>query len=178
MLLHNPVEGMSSFYGGMLHPLVVPDQVLLILTGSLLAGRIGLDRMRRALPLWGLALIACVFLQPTLDWQAPPEVSLALAILGGLVLAAQWSPPLGLHLIWVFAAGSWIGLGTEVDDIPYGEELAFQAGACLGAAVAVLCLSGLAESARGKGPQILMRVMGSWAAAAALIVLAFQFTSP
>lgn len=175
ILLHNPVEGIGSFYGGALHPLVVPEQILLLLTLSACLGQQGISSLRRAIPIGLITLLCGVFLQPALAWSPPQVPMLTLAALLGLAVAAQLRLPSILPPVLAALVGSGVGLGTDALEIPAGEERLFQFGAVLGASFCLLCFSVWFESAKRPWQRIVVRVLGSWAAAASMIVLAWQF---
>lgn len=175
LLLHNPVEGIGSFYGGALHPWVVPEQILLLLTLSASLGQQGIECLRRAVPVGLIALVLGVFVQPSLDWVPPQTPQLALAALLGLSVALQRRLPQFWSTVLAALVGLGVGLGTDALEIPAGEEWLFQAGAILGAVFCLLCLSVWFESAKRPWQRVVLRVLGSWAAAASLIVLAWQF---
>jgi urease accessory protein len=174
-LFHNPVEGIGSFYGGVLHPLLVPEQALLLLSCAACLGQQGLASLRRAVPVGLLALLGAVFLQPALAWVPPQTPLLALAALLGLTVAAQLRLPRHVAPILAALVGLSVGFGTDALEIPAGEELLFQVGAVLGAGFCLLCFSVWFESAKRPWQRIVVRVLGSWTAAASLIVLAWQF---
>jgi hypothetical protein len=175
ILLHNPVEGIGSFYGGALHPLVVPEQILLLLSCAACLGQQGMANLRRAVPVGLAALLLGVFVQPALGWGPPQVALLAVAALLGLAVAAQLRLPNLLSPVLSALTGLGVGLGTDALEIPAGEELLFQAGAVLGAGFCLLCFSVWFESAKRPWQRIVVRVLGSWTAAASAIVLAWQF---
>jgi urease accessory protein len=55
-LAHSPIPGIASFYSGVLHPFVVPAQLMALLALGLLFGQRGLARLGPAVP----ALIAAL----------------------------------------------------------------------------------------------------------------------
>ncbi|MAW61444.1 MAG: hypothetical protein CMJ94_11490 [Planctomycetes bacterium] len=173
-LLHNPIEGIGSFYGGVLHPLVVPEQALLLVATAACLSQQGLEQLRRALPPALVALVAAIFLQPRLGWMPPQSLVLILGMLIGLGVAARLRLPAAVSVALGLLCGLAVGLGTDVDTIPAGEELLFQSGAGIGAGFALLCLAVWLETAKRPWQQIVVRVLGSWTAAAALINLSWQ----
>ena len=176
LLLHNPIEGISSFYGGVLHPMLVPAQALLLVATAACLAQQGLDQLRRVLPWTLAALAAAIFLQPQFGWEPPQLLVLGLGILIGLSVAAQLRLPRAGSALFGMLCALAVGLGTDVEEIPAGEELLFQAGAALGAGFVLLCLAVWLESAKRPWQQIVVRVLGSWAASAALIVLSWELT--
>ena len=175
LMLHNPIEGIGSFYGGVLHPLVVPEQALLLVTTSALLAQQGMRVMRRAVPV-GLVLLAlAIWFQPWLI-KTPPQTSvLVLGAILGLCVAEQLRLPRVVGVVTAALYGLAVGFGTDVAEIPVGEEKLFQGGALLGAGIALLCLTVWLESVKRPWQRIVVRVLGSWAAAASLIVLTWEF---
>lgn len=175
LMLHNPIEGIGSFYGGVLHPLVVPEQVLLLVTTSAFLAQQGLGALRRAVPVALVALAIAIGLQPQFAWVPPQEPVLVLGALLGLSVAVQLRVPIAAAVVVAALLGLVVGLGTDVQEIPAGEEKLFQGGALLGAGLGLLCFAVWLESAKRPWQKIVVRVLGSWTAAASLIVLTWQW---
>lgn len=175
LMLHNPIEGIGSFYGGVLHPLVVPEQALLLVATSAFLAQQGLHVLRRAVPVALVVLALAVWLQPQFAWIPPQEPVLVLGALLGLSVAAQLRVPTAVGPVVAALLGLAVGLGTDVLEIPVGEEKLFQGGALLGAGLSLLCFAVWLESAKRPWQKIVVRVLGSWTAAASLIVLTWQW---
>ena len=47
---HSPMQGIGNFYGGILHPILVPSHLLALLSLGLLIGQSGVSAMRLAYP--------------------------------------------------------------------------------------------------------------------------------
>ncbi|MCH2101741.1 MAG: hypothetical protein MK209_07445 [Planctomycetes bacterium] len=174
LMLHNPIEGIGSFYGGILHPLVVPEQALLLVTTSAFLAQQGLPALRRAIPVGLVLLGAAVFAQPLCAWAPPQSLALVLGALLGLSVAAQLRLPLVFPVVIAGLFGLVIGLSTDLQEIPVREEGLFQSGALLGGGLGLLCLAVWLESAELLWQEVVIRVLGSWAAASSLIVLMWQ----
>lgn len=177
LLLHNPIEGISTFYGGVLHPLVVPEQVLTMLTVSACLAQQGLASLRHAVPAALGALLVGIAIQPTLAWEPPQAPVLVVALLVGLLVALQQRLPQAAGVALGLWVGGVVGLGTDTATIAYSEERLFQAGAALGAGFVLLCLPVGLETTQRPWQRVVIRVLGSWSAAASLIVLGFSALS-
>lgn len=175
---HTPIAGIGDFYNGMLHPLRVPAHLLAVLAVGLLIGQ----QRSRALQPAALAYLAAtttglvgaglgfvVGLQPLL---------LAGAAVCGLLVA--WRPVLP---VWIgVALGGLIGFAIGLDSGPNLLELQAKIAALLGAGITVylvfLYATALADRLSARHwQQVAVRVVGSWIAAIALLVLSLSLTA-
>lgn len=170
---HGTLEGVGSFYAGLLHPFLVAAHLLLLLGLGLLLARAGRTAAPSSLAAWlagllgGLGL-AAAGLGPA-GSTLPP---LALAAAQGLLLAAALTPPRGLLGALAAAAGLALGLDSEPGPAAANERLLQLAGTGLGSSAFLVLVAGALVDRNGPGLRIGIRVAGSWIAAAALMVLA------
>jgi len=178
VLLHSPVEGVNSFYGGMLHPVAVLTHLLVLIPLCILFGQHGLATMRRCLPALWLAFIATSFAGWLMEWEMglAQELLLCGAMLFGLVALAARNLPARMLVALAVVAGVCLGYDTDTLQIPYGEERIFLMGAGLGLAMSTVCLAGASEAAASKEGRIGARVLASWVATASLLKLALDWT--
>jgi hydrogenase/urease accessory protein HupE len=185
---HSPIEGIGIFYSGALHPLVTPPHLIALLALGLLLGQAGqratgdddapLAALAAPLAALGVALVAGV-LRAGLHPAEEPDtdrVLLALAAATGLAVAAAWRAPQGVRLVVALAVGLATGLAsapTGVSDAERWTSLAGTAAASLMLAAYVAVMVAMAR--RPPWLAIAARVLGSWMAAAALLVLALSF---
>lgn len=176
---HGPVEGIGAFYGGLLHPLMVPAHLLALVMLGLLAGQAGMAAMRRSyagfLPGLTLGLGLAVF-----AWHWPVETPLLLLSAGaGLLVVLQWRLPVAaLYTLAGLAIGLMIGIDSGPDGGTRGQRLGALLGTGLGAFACLLLVGDLSERAGRHWQRVLLRVLGSWGAAAALLVLALAELAP
>lgn len=171
---HSPMQGIGEFYGGILHPLLVPAHVLALTLLALWAGQSGLEALRRChlgfLPALGLGLVLAGLGVGTAS-KLEPALLLA-SVLAGLLVVLQWRPPLPIF----YAAGAWVGLLLGLDSAPEqlapGPAAASLLGTGLGAFACLLLLADLSERARRHWQRVALRVLGSWGTASATLVLA------
>lgn len=174
---HSPIEGVGDFYAGFLHPLLVPAHLLCILTFGLLIGRQGVQRVQLAVVVYFVALLVGLT-GAAFAMATPPELLLlGLAALSGVLLAVGATlPPVPLAVLGA-AAGVTVGLDSAQQELSGSGLLAALLGTGLGASVAVLYLFVFAEwFSRHAWQRVGLRVLGSWAAAAALLVGALQLS--
>lgn len=173
-LAHSPIEGIGKFYGGLLHPLLVPPHALALLVFALLIGQRGVRAMQLAYPPFVATLaVGLVLAGFTIPLGIPTETwLLVVAAACGLLVALQWSPPL-----WLFSAlgallGLVIGADSGVEGYNRQETFAALLGCWLGAVIGLIVVAGVVELLRRPWQRVAARVVGSWGAASALLVLA------
>jgi urease accessory protein len=176
-LAHSPIPGVTGFTGGVLHPLLVPAHLMALAAFGLLLGQQA-PRQRYLL----LAIFAASLLSGTaavaaaLAAENPDVVILvAAAILGLLIALARPRPLIGVGPI-VFA----LGVALELDSVP--QEISTRAtllalgGTALAAFAMPALLVALTARLQRDWHRVGARVLGSWMAASAILVLALRLT--
>jgi urease accessory protein len=173
-LAHSPIQGIGKFYGGLLHPLLVPPHALALLLFALLIGQCGVRAMRFTYPPFLAALaVGLVLAGFDLSLFFPPEPALLVAACTcGLLVALQWSPPLWLCAVLGAALGLLIGIDSGVTGYTRQETFAALLGSWLGAALGLVLVAGLVEPLARPWQRVAVRVLGSWGTASAVLVLA------
>lgn len=170
---HSPIKGINNFYNGVLHPLLVPAHLLLIIVTGLWIGQAGLKKADHAIYSYSLALIIGL----VIGWFHPGGEYIELIVLGlaaaiGVTVAAAPSLPSYVYPILAAVAGVLLGLDSAQNEL-YGKEKFLS---MLGSAVSIyfflLYPLVLAHYARGHHwLSVIVRIIGSWIAASALLVL-------
>jgi FtsH-binding integral membrane protein len=178
---HSPIPGIGHFYSGMLHPLVVPAQLVALLALGLLVGQRGavlrgaaITALILALPL-GLALSRVAAAG---GGMATDTLLLAVGACVALAVSAAQSMPRWTLLAGAAATGLLVGLGADPDGLEGSARALSLAGSWLGAAIVVAWIAVMTEFLRRDWMKIGVRVVGSWVAAAAMIVLALSWVGP
>lgn len=168
--------GFGPFYNGLCHPFVNPTDVMIVLTLSLLAGFAGAAEGRGILFSLTLAWMAGFLFGENL--QIPNEV--APLIYPGVILVVSLLVVFNVRCPWTFLilASVIIGLvfgggnGREFTDV----EASFRVTG--GIAVAIFVVAALAASFAVKNSdgwrRIVIRVAGSWIAAASLLMIGWE----
>ena len=169
---HSPIKGLDNFYAGLLHPVFVPAHLLSILVLGVLLGQQGAQRVQ-------VAIVAClVALLVGLAASVPAaEISVEVPLLafaavsGALVALAR---PLSVPAI--AALGGVVTLLVGVDSAQEGLSgrgwLAAMLGSAISAYLLLLYAMVFAEwFGRREWQRIGLRILGSWTAASALLVL-------
>lgn len=175
---HSPIEGIGDFYGGILHPALVPSHLLVLLSLGLLLGQRGLAAMRVGycafLPaiLLGLILAGSQWSRFTLEpWL------LAISILCGLLVVLSLRVPLALAGALAALVGLAVGLDSSPEVTSATRAAAALAGSGLGACICLILFAALAELPQRDWQRIAVRVVGSWSAASGLLVFSLRWLS-
>lgn len=179
-LAHSPIPGIGHFYNGMLHPALVPAHALALLAMGLWLGQRGVAGGGPALAAFSLALPAGLALATVFTVADGTTDALLLAIGGSLALsvAAARSGPRWLSAALAVVMGLALGLGSLPDKLGSTPLWLSLAGTWLGATLVIAWVAALLEWARRDWMHLGLRVVGSWLAASALIVLALAWVGP
>jgi hydrogenase/urease accessory protein HupE len=172
---HPPPLGISGFTGGLLHPLFVPAHLMAIVGLGLLIGQqrsawgLSATAMFVAGVLAGLGAIALAYAP---QWTGTALPALALVV-GALVALAQ-PLPRAVGVLLAAIAGSIVGLDSPPDTVSVQEANRMLLGTALGAIVLLLAASEMAACMTRPWGRIGIRILGSWIAASAALVLVVQ----
>lgn len=178
---HTITPGTSGFTDGLYHPFGQPAHIMIILGVGLLLGQRQIAAWRG--PLYGcLAGLAVglaggpLLVSPTLEPRLALVLLLLAVVLGGLVALGRPLPAAPLTALLAIA-----GLAFGLDSAPEGtvqQILAALFGSGFAFIFALLNVAMLAHSAgsnaRRPWQMIGVRIVGSWIAAAGIMVLALQ----
>lgn len=170
---HAPLEGFGSFSNGFLHPLVIPSQVLLIISLGLLAGRQGGQVIKYTLILFLVSLLPGVFLSYFITVKLELILCLVALVFAGVLVSGRFLP-----VWWPYAfaviSGLLIGADSLIDSFVDKERYFSLLGAIVGSYLLLIYSSGIAEYLQPLKQGIAIRVIGSWIAASCLMVSALS----
>jgi urease accessory protein len=173
---HDVVSGIGGFYGGLLHPLLVPAHMLALAGLGLCIGQQSPRHRAVLLALFAASLVAgIIIIVSAFAVTAAEYAILAVAAAAGLAVAVARPQGLVSAPLPVVAGGA-----IELDSVP--QEISMSAtflaltGSAVAAFVIVMVLSDLTVYWRRDWQRIAVRVAGSWIAASAILVLALRLT--
>ena len=167
---HAPIAGVDSFMNGVLHPLIIPAQVLLLISLGLLLGRQGTKAIGSIVPFFLFCLLVSVGLSLILS-PLPEWVFLVIALGLALWLISSWA--IADRLLWVIALVVAFLIGTDslIEEFNGRERYVALAGSCLGSYVLLLYTAGIGVALNRFKNGIVLRILGSWITASILLVL-------
>lgn len=182
-LAHSPIDGFDGFYLGLLHPLTSAGQVLTLIAVGLVVGTADKAAFARAWLLFAALAFAGVLFGQLLGVSGGEEGALlGAALLTALMVAA--TPHAALRrATWMLMAagvgGLLLGLASTPDEGPLLPTLITVAGSLVGVNLAFLYLAGATGWVHDRYPypwaRIGLRVVASWVAAIAMLMLALAF---
>jgi urease accessory protein len=171
----HPVQGVGDFYAGMLHPLITIESVLPLVAFSLLAGQ---QRRESAIPLLAALPIALVIGAVAASLGAVPRgLGMAqLVLTAGLGLLILVARPLGPWVLTALCAavGIFVGWTNASENLGQVSPLRFVTGFALIGLLLLVYANGLVRNLRAEWARIAIRVVGSWIAAASILVLGLK----
>ncbi|MBM7036747.1 HupE/UreJ family protein [Vibrio ulleungensis] len=174
---HSPIEGVGSFYNGLLHPVLVPSHLLLLIAvGIFLSQQLSEKRlvsfgMFSAMTLIGLALTH--FYAPSLA-----NYLLAFSLITGGLVAANLVLPLWIANLLLGSTGLMLGLDSSQDTLFDLDKWLILIGNAISMNFIVLNVMLVASRVRLHWQKIGLRIIGSWVTTIALLMLAFSAFVP
>jgi urease accessory protein len=174
-LAHSTIPGATGFIGGLLHPFVAPAHLMALGALGLLLGQQAARERTVLLAIFAVALAAGVAAIASALAAQNPDVAVlaAAAILGLLVALARPVPLIGVVPV-LFVTGVAIELDSVPQEISVAETLLALAGTSVTVFLISTLLATLMACLRRDWQRIAMRIVGSWIAASAMLVLVLR----
>lgn len=175
---HKLLEGIGDFYAGLLHPVVVPSEVLVVAAVGLLLGVSGLAACRYGIPVLGAGLAAGLVFGEMLLADLDTTTLLLL-----VSLAAALSVATGLKLSPIASAALGLigGLAIGLDARPEVETTSAMLVACgatiVGGAIATSIVSVSVLGRKKFWQTVAARIAGSWITAITILYFAWQMAA-
>jgi hypothetical protein len=164
---------LNGFLAGLLHPLSITAHVVAIIGLGLMIGQ--QSRRRVTLLAFAIGLVAgLAALAVAVGETRAPLVLLTGAALAGLAAAVGWPVPSILGAPLALIVGAAIGLDSPPRVASIAAANAALAGTALAAFLAVAMIAVITGRIHKGWPRIGVRVLGSWIAAASILVVALQ----
>lgn len=176
-LAHSPIEGIDSLYNGFLHPLFVPAHLLLLIALGLFIGQKGPKQNQLAIAvLLGSILVGLAVAWFDVALQLEVALLVVAALLGlmtasNLALGPRWCASIAA------VVGLLLGMDSAQESLTGKEKLASLFGSGVGIYLLSLYPMAFADYfSKRHWQQIGVRIIGSWVAASALLVLALSLS--
>jgi len=169
---HLVETGFGPFYDGLAHVALTPSDLLVVLAVALLAGQRGTRAARRAFFLLPLAWLAGGLLGDR--WSSPAEIpwlTTVTFLTAGALVAASARIRDALLATLVVAVGLLHGLVNGATLSAGGASAMSLAGTVAGIGVVTAIVSAEVTALRTGWQLVVVRVAGSWIAAAGLLML-------
>ena len=173
-MAHPPPLGIGGFAGGLLHPLFVPAHVLAVMALSLLIvqqpmwTRIAMLSFIAGLTA-GLGMMTLGVVPSLMN-----EFVLACVLIAGVLVAVARPVPEVAGCAFAVLTGFCIALDSPPEAISLTEANLMLVGTGLSAAVLLIVAVEIARQLASGWARIAARILGSWIAASAILVLALR----
>lgn len=165
----------GGFLAGLIHPLSLTAHVMALLGLGLMVGQ----QSRRGVILAAFALglmVGLAALAAAVGETRAPVVLLAGAAIAGLAVAIGCPVPGILAAPLALVVGAAVGLDSPPRAASIPAANAALAGTALAAFAAVALIAAITARLRREWPRIGIRVLGSWIAASAILVVTLYLT--
>jgi hydrogenase/urease accessory protein HupE len=172
---HPPFAGATGFYGGLLHPLFVPTHAIAILSLGLLIGQ-HKPHWRWPLTLAYAAGLGIGF-AAMISAFAPhfsAEAVLAVTAIDGALVAFALAVPWLMACVLAIAVGITLALDSSPGGISVREANVIILGTFCGAVILLWAILEVEANLRRQWQRLGVRILGSWIAASAVLVLTWQ----
>ena len=177
-LAHSPIEGLGSFYNGLLHPVLVPAHLLLLIAVGFFLGQQGLERIELVLGTYSAATFSGLVLAWFSFGTVIEPFILVLSAIIGLLIAINPKIKIDWYILIAILSGFFLGLDSAQEQLFGKDKLASLLGSGIAIYFLVLYPMILADKLKEKAwTNIGIRIIGSWVAASSLLVLAFLVKS-
>ena len=176
-LAHSPIMGIGGVLGGILHALLIPEHGLSLLALGLVLAQQEQSPRRMGILTFTAALVCGLIAAAFAVGEAlAADVLLAATGILGLLVVTMWIPR---YPVWVLAAivGLTLALNSRPEVTSSEESLRMLVGSGLGAAVSLTIVAEVGFLLRSNAQRIVSRVMGSWIAAIAILVLSLRIVT-
>jgi urease accessory protein len=167
---HN-VLGATGFTGGLLHPFVVPTHIVAAAALALLMGQQNWGSSTFAVYavaiIAGLGTVALAYVPTRAE-----EALLMLAAVIGLLVAWSRRLPLATGLTFAAAVGFALALDSPPEGISLAEANLALLGTAISAVIVLVALVQMTSRLTRLWQRVGARILGSWIAASAVLVLA------
>ena len=174
---HSFIPGAGSFVNGLVHPFVIPAHIIGILMLGMFTGQHGSQAMKWCLASFMLSVIAGLLVTTIWLWQPIQLVILVTCMLLGLGVAIARQIPLPWLVGLVAIVGFMLGLDSPQPELAGRERLAALFGTLLGCFFSLVYIAATTEILTRSWQKIGVRILGSWGAASALMVLALTIVN-
>jgi hydrogenase/urease accessory protein HupE len=173
---HSPIKGINDFYNGALHPIFVPAHWMALLALGILFGREDQKKITPAILSFAVATVLGLFVTGLWPIENFEMAALVAAAMAGILIAARPRVSVTACALIASLIGLVIGLDSAQESLAGKARMA----ALFGSGVGIYLLTLYAMAFAGffskhSWQRIGLRVMGSWIAASALLVLSLIF---
>ncbi|RKE72342.1 HupE/UreJ family protein [Pseudorhodoplanes sinuspersici] len=175
---HTIVEGIGGFSGGVMHPLLVPAHVLALVALGCLTGALNFRARLVVIAMFvAVAVLSVVLVTMAFSAVNAELIVLSLAGFAGLLLAAAVPVPLAMIIVLAICVAAALTFDSVPAVLSSQDTILSLVGTILAAALLLVVITFLSASGPQVWRRIGTRILGSWIAASAIMVLALRWTA-
>jgi urease accessory protein len=174
---HTAISGAGDFFSGVLHPFTTPQHLLVLLGLGLIVGQHPPLNFKASLAVFiPVSALALLLTTTGMVKMVYPPIMISIALIAGVMVALEKSPPAFARGVVFAMAGLAIGLDSAVETGTAPAIAKTLLGTWVGLILAVADIAFYVSFfTKYKWQKVGIRVAGSWITAASLMILAFAF---
>lgn len=166
---HGTLQGVGDFYASLLHPLVVPAELLALVAIALLLGGSGVRACRLGLPALVLGLSAGLLVGHKVPEDMSSPLLLGMAMTSGALVASAVQPPIALLTALAAVAGLAVGIDAAPEAGALRPILVASVATVLGGSALATTVIALVLGREVHWQRVAARTAGSWIAACSIL---------
>lgn len=167
------LQGAGDFYAGLLHPLLVPGEALVLVAAGLLLGTSGRTACRLGLPALAAGLVLGLVVGRVISPSLATPLLLAVALSVAAVVVTGLRLPAIPASMFATLAGAAVGIDAQPEAAVLSSRLVAGAATLLGGTALALVVVGLVLDRVHPWQRIAGRVVASWVVACAILYFAW-----
>lgn len=176
---HAPLDGVGEFYTGLLHPILVPAELLATASVGLLLGFCGPQHCRLGIPALasGLILGLAVGVLGATDGSSI-GLLLGVALVAAATVTSGLRPPMAAGMALALIGGVAIGLDAQPEAQTLPSAVLPAVATVLSGTLLALVVAALVLSRDKFWQEVAVRVAGSWITASAALSFSWRLVAP
>ncbi len=176
---HALLDGVGEFYAGLLHPIIVPAELLAITAIGLLLGFCGFKHCHYGIPALAAGLIlglATGITGTAGGWGV--DLLLGVALVAAATVTAGIGLPVALTAMLALVGGFAVGLDAQPETQSLASALMTGTATVLSGTIMVLVVSAIVLSREKFWQKVAVRVAGSWITASGMLYFSWLLVGP
>lgn len=176
---HAPLDGVGEFYAGLLHPIVVPAELVAIAAVGLLLGFCGFKHCHYGIPALGGGLILGLAMGFT-DAAGGTGSGLlfGIALVAAATVTAGIGLPVAVAAVLALVGGFAVGSDAQPEAQSFPPALLMGTATALSGTVVGLVVAAVVLSREKFWQEVAVRVAGSWITASGMLYFSWRLVGP
>ncbi|BCH31750.1 hypothetical protein MesoLjLc_36800 [Mesorhizobium sp. L-8-10] len=176
---HAPLDGVGDFYAGLLHPIIVPTELLAIAAIGLLLGFCGFKHCHYGIPaLCGGLILGLAMGFIDVAEGAGSGLLVGIALVAAATVTAGIGLPVAVAAVLALVGGFAVGLDAQPETQSFPMAFLTGTATVLSGTVVGLVVAAVVLSRDKFWQEVAVRVAGSWLTASGMLYFSWRLVGP